>query len=105
MNPLTTVSRMHLLTLAGSAVLFGLVAISMAGCSSGTPIEEGEYVGGMPVDTATVEAVPGGGYQTLSGDPLIAANDGIEQESMLPYGGGDQGIRQMEDETPFYSTN
>ena len=83
----------------------GIIAFSFAGCSSGTPIEEGEYVGGMPVDGAVVEPVPGGGYKTISGDPLIAVNGNIEQTSMLPYGGGDEGIRQAEDETPFYSTN
>jgi hypothetical protein len=83
----------------------GIIAFSFAGCSSGTPIEEGEYVGGMPVDTAVVEPVPGGGYRTISGDPLVAMNGNIEQTSMLPYGGGDEGIRQAEDETPFYSTN
>jgi len=105
MIDLKNISRAKLLTLVGASLLCGMVAFSFAGCSSGTPIEENEYVGGMPTDSAVVEPVPGGGYKTISGDPLIAVNGDVEQESMLPYGGGDQGIRTMEDETPFYSTN
>ena len=105
MNKLKTITNLKALALGGSVFLFVIVAAAIAGCSSGTPIEEGEYVGDMPVNTAVVEPEPGGGYKTISGDPYIAVNGGIEQESMLPYGGGDEGIRQMEDETPFYSTN
>jgi hypothetical protein len=93
--------------LAVALLIFGYttLALLITGCSSNTPIYEGEYVGGMPVDTAVVEPTPGGGYRTISGDPLVAVNGDIEQTSMLPYGGGDEGIRTMEDETPFYSTN
>jgi hypothetical protein len=86
------------------AVSYALLPVLITGCS-GTPIEEGSYVDGMETDSAVVEAVPGGGYKTISGDPLIATNGNIQETSMLPYGGGDQGIRTMEDETPFYSTN
>jgi hypothetical protein len=96
---------MKRIALLQAALICTAAALIATACSSGTPIEEGEYVGGMPVDTAVVEPTPGGGYKTVYGDPLVAVNNGIEQESMLPYGGGDQGIRLMEDETPFYSTN
>jgi hypothetical protein len=89
----------------GAALFSGILALFLVACSSGSTIQEGQYVGDMPVNTATVEAMPGGGYKTISGDPYIAVNGDLEQESMLPYGAGDQGIRTMEDETPFYSTN
>jgi hypothetical protein len=95
----------HLVAITICVLSYAILALLITGCSSNTPIYEGEYVGGMPVDTAVVEPVPGGGYRTISGDPLIAMNNNIEQTSMLPYGGGDQGIRTVEDETPFYSTN
>ena len=96
---------MNRIALLLASLLCGMAALLVTACSSGTPIEEGEYYDGMPTDTAVVEATPGGGYKTISSDPLVGVNNGIEQESMLPYGGGDQGIRTMEDETPFYSTN
>ena len=83
----------------------GALAAGLAGCSSSTPIEEGQYVGDMPVNTAVVEPTSNGGYRTISGDPLIAVDGGVEQESMLPYGGGEQGIRQAEDESLNYSPN
>jgi len=105
MNKAAKISGGPMLAWSGLALVGAIVVCSFAGCSSDTPIEESEYAGGLPTDTAVVEPVPGGGYKTLSGDPLVGVNDGIEQESMLPYGGGDQGIRTMEDETPFYSTN
>ncbi|MCE0521586.1 MAG: hypothetical protein LV480_01590 [Methylacidiphilales bacterium] len=84
------------------AILCWAAALSLVGCSSGTPIQEVNYVGGMETSSAVVVATPNGGYQTISGDPDVAIDGGIEQESMLPYGGGDQGIRQAEDEAPAF---
>lgn len=89
--------RLPMLALAGAALL--------AACSDNTPIQEGEYFGGMPVDTATVEPTANGGYRTISGDPLIVTDNGIEPESMLPYGGSEQGIRLAEDESLNYTAN
>jgi len=105
MTKIKTPACAKVLVLGMTALACGIIAFSFTACSSGTPIEESEYVGGMPTDSAVVEATPGGGYRTLSGDPLVAVNGNIEQTSMLPYGGGDEGIRMAEDETPFYSTN
>ncbi len=83
----------------GFMLAYALVAFALAGCSSSTPIEEGSYVGDTPVNTAVVQYNGDGGYRTLSGDPYIAYNGGLEQESMMPYGGGNEGIRQAEDES------
>jgi hypothetical protein len=95
----------HTVAIIVCALPYAALPLLFTSCSSGTPIEEGTYVGGLQTQQAVVEAEPGGGYKTISGDPLIAMNGYIEPESMLPYGGGDSGIRQAEDETPFYSTN
>lgn len=77
-----------------------LTVLFLAGCSNGTQIQEVNYVGGMETSSAVVQANSNGGYTTVSGDPDIAVADaGMEQESMLPYGGGDQGIRLAEDES------
>ncbi len=86
--------------------LLGLpVALLLAGCSNGTDVYESEGMYGMPpTDTAVVQATPTG-YRTVSGDPLIVYHDDLEPESMLPYGGGDEGIRQAEDEDVTYMGN
>ncbi len=97
MKPIKFRARREILLCLGMTLL-------LAGCSSNTPIEEGTYVGGMETQSAVVEPNGNGGYRTISGDPYVAVDGGLEQESMLPYGGGDQGIRQAEDEaTPAMS--
>ena len=85
----------------------GMAALLTAACSSGGggDIQEATYVDGMETDSAVVQATPNGGYRTVSGDPMVVANGDIEPESMLPYGGGNEGIRQMEDEAPFQDVN
>jgi len=95
----------HLLAASVCVLFYVTLPLLISGCSSDTPIQEATYTDGFQTQSAEVEAVPGGGYRTVSGDPLVAVNGDIEQTSMLPYGGGDEGIRTMEDETPFYSTN
>jgi len=82
--------------------LGALGALLLWGCSSNGTVEEANYVGGMETSSAVVQETPNGGYRTISGDPDIIANGQIEQESMLPYGGGDEGIRQAEDEGPAF---
>jgi hypothetical protein len=78
------------------------VAGLIVGCSSGGTIQEATYVGDMQTSSAVVQATPGGGYRTISGNPIVVVNDQVEPENMLPYGGGEEGIRQAEDEgTPF----
>ncbi len=85
--------------------LCGMGALMLWGCSSNGTIEEATYTDGMETNSAVVQETPNGGYRTISGDPEIVVNGDIEPESMLPYGGGDEGIRQAEDETPFPMIN
>ena len=81
-------------------LLGGAGALLLWGCSTSQDIQEVTYVDGLPTSTAVVRATPNG-YQTISGDPVVAVNGDLESESMLPYGGGEQGIRRMEDESPY----
>jgi len=88
-------------------VLAGTAALLLAGCgSNGTgTVEEGTYFDGIETSSAVVQETPNGGYRTISGNPVVIVNGEVEPESMLPYGGGDEGIRQAEDETPFSATD
>jgi hypothetical protein len=74
------------------------LAIFLVGCSANPTVEEATYQDGLLTGTAVVQGEPNGGWQTIHGDPVIAVNGGIANESALPYGGGDEGIRLMEDE-------
>jgi hypothetical protein len=71
------------------------------GCASNGVVHETIYTDGFQTDTATVQAAPNGGYQTLQGDPVVVARDDVELESDLPYGGGEEGIRRAEDDAIF----
>jgi len=95
------VAALAALLLSGLGVTFLLTSCG-AGTSSGTVVEE-EDVGGLPVDGAVLQETPNGGYRTVVGNPFVVVNGGVEPESMLPYGGGEEGIRQAEDESPDYS--
>jgi hypothetical protein len=87
--------------LLGLAAMFFLTSCG-AGGSNGTVVEQ-EYAGGLPVDGAVLQETPNGGYRTVVGDPVVVVNGDVEPESLLPYGGGEEGIRQAEDESPDYS--
>ncbi len=87
---------------ACAAVSAFLLAACSSGGSGGTVVEQ-EYVGDLPVDSAVLQETPNGGYRTIAGDPVIVVNGGVEPESMLPYGGGEEGLRQAEDESLKYS--
>lgn len=87
----------------------GLVAFFLAGCSSGGDANNGivtetTYVGGLATSQAVVQETPTG-YRTVSGDPVVVVNGEVEPESLLPYGGGEQGIREAEDESTTYTDN
>jgi len=88
--------------LASTIVSAFLLAACSSGGSSGTVVEQ-EYVGDLPVDSAVLQETPNGGYRTISGNPVVVVSGDIEPESMLPYGGGEEGIRQAEDESLNYS--
>jgi hypothetical protein len=81
----------------------------LAACGTGAsrasdgPVYEQEYQGGLPVDGAVEQETPNGGYRTVVGNPVVIVNGGVEPESLLPYGGGEEGLRQAEDESPNYS--
>jgi hypothetical protein len=87
---------------AGILAVTGLLAACNSGSSNGI-VEEATYAGGLQTSSAVVQETPNGGYRTISGNPVVVVNGEIEPESMLPYGGGEEGIRQAEDETPFYT--
>lgn len=97
---LRVIALVALPPLLGVGAMFLLT--SCGGASSGTVYEQ-EDVGGLPVDGAVLQETPNGGYRTVVGNPVVVVNGGIEPESMLPYGGGEEGIRQAEDESPDYS--
>ena len=88
--------------LASAIVAAFLLAACSSGASNGTVVEQ-EYVGDLPVDGAVLQETPNGGYRTVAGNPVIVVNGNVEPESMLPYGGGEEGLRQAEDESPNYS--
>jgi hypothetical protein len=50
-----------------------------------------------------MQETPNGGYRTVVGNPVIVVNGSVEPESLLPYGGGEEGLRQAEDESPNYA--
>ena len=81
------------------------LALLIFGCSSNGVIQESTYVDGMQSSSAVVQATPDGGYRTISGNPIVVVNDQVEPENMLPYGGGEEGIRQAEDESTTYMGN
>jgi hypothetical protein len=87
--------------LACAIVAAFLLAACSSGASNGTVVEQ-EYVGDLPVDGAIMQETPNGGYRTVAGSPVIVVNGVVEPESLLPYGGGEEGIRQAEDESPNY---
>ncbi len=94
----------------GKAFRFGLLgcavtALALAGCSSGGTVQETTYLGDMETSSAVVQETPDGGYRTISGNPVVVVNDEVEPENMLPYGGGEEGIRQAEDESTSYMGN
>ncbi len=88
--------------LASTIVAAFLLAACSSGGSSGTVVEQ-EYVGDLPVDGAVLQETPNGGYRTVAGNPVVVVSGDVEPESMLPYGGGEEGIRQAEDESLNYS--
>ncbi len=90
------------LGLCGLALL--LAACSSGGNSGGGVVQESTYLGDMQTSSTVVQETPNG-YRTISGDPVTVVNGEVEPESMLPYGGGEQGIRQAEDESTSYTDN
>ena len=93
--------------LAAYLIVFTATATTLlvVGCSSNGVVQEETYQDGFETSSAVVQETAGGGYRTISGNPIVVVNDDVEPESMLPYGGGDEGIRQAEDESPYYSAN
>jgi hypothetical protein len=86
-------------------LLSGIVALLVVGCSSNGVVQETTYLGGMETSSALVQGTADGGYRTISGNPIVVVNDEVEPENMLPYGGGEEGIRQAEDESTTYMGN
>lgn len=95
-------------------LLWGIAACLVTSCSSpsssssssdssssdsGGIVHEATYFDGMKTSSAVVQETPNGGYRTISGDPIVVVDGEVEPESMLPYGGSEQGIRQAEDES------
>lgn len=73
--------------------------ILMAGCAGGDgKVYETTYTDGMVTGTAVMKEKKNGGWQTVSGDPVVAVNNGITTEDQLPYGGGNSGLREAQDE-------
>lgn len=72
--------------------------ILAAGCASGGKVYETTYTDGMVTGTAVMKEKKDGGYQTISGDPVVAVDNGLTTEDQLPYGGGNSGLREAEDE-------
>jgi hypothetical protein len=99
-------------SLAGDVAFSALVAVTalgaflLAACGASTgadqPVVEQEYEGGLPVDGAIEQETPNGGYRTVVGNPVVIVNGGVEPDNLLPYGGGEEGLRQAEDESPDY---
>jgi hypothetical protein len=89
---------------ASALVAAFLLAACGGGSGSGTVVEQ-EYAGDLPVDGAIEQETPNGGYRTIAGNPVVIVNGGVEPESLLPYGGGEEGLRQAEDESPNYAPN
>jgi hypothetical protein len=89
------------LVTAGAALL---LAACGSGGSSATdgPVYEQTYAGDLPDGGAIEQETPNGGYRTVVGDPVVILNGDVEPESLLPYGGGEEGLRQAEDESPSY---
>lgn len=86
----------------GKLLTFLGMVLLLQGCSSNGTVQEATYFDGMQTSSAVVQETPNGGYRTISGNPIVVVNDDVEPESLLPYGGGDEGIRQAEDESPYY---
>jgi len=78
----------------------GLFCLLLAsGCASGNgKVYESVYTDGMYDGTAVLKGKKNGGYETLSGDPVIAVDNGLTTDDQLPYGDSQSGIRTMEDE-------
>ena len=73
-----------------------------AGSGDGTVYEQ-TYAGDLPDGGAVLQETPNGGYRTVVGNPVVIVNGQAEPASLLPYGGGEEGLRQAEDESPNYS--
>ena len=86
----------------GKLLTFLGMVLLLQGCSSNGTVQEATYFDGMQTSSAVVQETPNGGYRTISGNPIVVVNADVEPESLLPYGGGDEGIRQAEDESPYY---
>jgi hypothetical protein len=92
----------------GFCVLTAAAALLLAACASGGssgsegPVYEQTYAGDLPDGGAIEQETPNGGYRTVVGDPVVIVNGDVEPESLLPYGGGEEGLRQAEDESPDY---
>ena len=91
--------------LRSKVLLCGTMSLLILGCSSNGTVQESTYVDGMETSSAVVQETADGGYRTISGNPIVVVNDDIEPENMLPYGGGEEGIRQAEDESTSYMGN
>jgi len=92
-------------TLLSYMLLCGTMALLIVGCSSNGVVQESTYLDGMETSSAVVQETADGGYRTISGNPIVVVNDDVEPENMLPYGGGEEGIRQAEDESITYMGN
>ena len=76
--------------------LLGLILL--IGCAGKNgDITETVYNGGQ-VTQAVVKENKNNMYTTVSGDPVEAINGGLTTEDQLPYGGGQAGMRTVDDE-------
>jgi hypothetical protein len=98
-------TRLSAVAACGAAALATLLLAACGSGGSGTaegPVYEQTYAGDLPTGGAIEQETPNGGYRTVVGNPVVILNGDVEPESLLPYGGGEEGLRQAEDESPNY---